>query len=246
MTGQLSLFDIAPKDDLSALEVKLPVLGEFDMETKLAFEKEMLGVYLSGHPLENYQDLLKSVCNASSLDFVYDEEEEKVNVAAGKEYVLGGIAGTITIKLTRNNQRMAFINLEDLYGSVEIIIFPRDFEKYKNFIEEGRKYIVTGKASLEENDDAKLIAGKIIPFEEVPREVWLQFDNRAELEKIEEGINEVFINNRGNAKVMLYCREEKQVKQVNVVRGISYSEQVISQLKQILGDENVKIVIKLS
>ena len=246
MTGQLSLFDIAPKDDLSALEVKLPVLGEFDMETKLAFEKEMLGVYLSGHPLENYQDLLKSVCNASSLDFVYDEEEEKVNVAAGKEYVLGGIAGTITIKLTRNNQRMAFINLEDLYGSVEIIIFPRDFEKYKNFIEEGRKYIVTGKASLEENDDAKLIAGKIIPFEEVPREVWLQFDNRAKLEEIEEGINEVFINNRGNAKVMLYCREEKQVKQVNVVRGISYSEQVISQLKQILGDENVKIVTKLS
>ena len=141
---------------------------------------------------------------------------------------------------------MYFINLEDLYGSVEIIIFPRDFEKYKNFIEEGRKYIVTGKASLEENDDAKLIAGKIIPFEEVPREVWLQFDNRAKLEEIEEGINEVFINNRGNAKVMLYCREEKQVKQVNVVRGISYSEQVISQLKQILGDENVKIVTKLS
>lgn len=245
MAGQLSLFDIAPKDDLSALEVKMPELGEFDVETKLAFEKEMLGVYLSGHPLESYQDMLKSVCNASSLDFAYDEEEGMVNVAPGKDYILGGIASVVNIKLTRNNQRMAFITLEDLVGSVEVIVFPRDFEKYKDLIEEGRKYIIAGKASLEENDAAKLIAGKIIPFEEVPREVWLQFENKAELEKVEDELNKIFEGNKGNARVMLYCREERQVKRVNTVRGISYAEAVIDELKHKLGCDNVKIVVKI-
>ena len=245
MAGQLSLFDIAPKDDLSALEVKMPELGEFDVETKLAFEKEMLGVYLSGHPLESYQDMLKSVCNASSLDFAYDEEEGMVNVAPGKDYILGGIASVVNIKLTRNNQRMAFITLEDLVGSVEVIVFPRDFEKYKDLIEEGRKYIISGKASLEENDAAKLIAGKIIPFEEVPREVWLQFENKAELEKVEDELNKIFEGNKGNARVMLYCREERQVKRVNAVRGISYAEAVIDELKSKLGCDNVKIVVKI-
>lgn len=245
MAGQLSLFDIAPKDELSTLEVKMPVLGEFDVETKLAFEKEMLGVYISGHPLESYQDMLKSVCNASSLDFAYDEEEGMVNVAPGKDYILGGIARVVNIKLTRNNQRMAFITLEDLVGSVEIIVFPRDFEKYKDLIEEGRKYIISGKASLEENGAAKLIAGKIIPFEEVPREVWLQFENKAELEKVEDELNRIFEGNKGNARVMLYCREERQVKQVNAIRGISYAEAVIDELKHKLGSENVKIVVKI-
>ena len=245
MAGQLSLFDIAPKDDLSALEVKMPELGEFDVETKLAFEKEMLGVYLSGHPLESYQDMLKSVCNATSLDFAYDEEEGMVNVAPGKDYILGGIASVVNIKLTRNNQRMAFITLEDLVGSVEVIVFPRDFENYKDLIEEGRKYIIAGKASLEENDAAKLIAGKIIPFEEVPREVWLQFENKAELEKVEDELNKIFEGNKGNARVMLYCREERQVKRVNAVRGISYAEAVIDELKSKLGCDNVKIVVKI-
>ena len=245
MAGQLSLFDIAPKDELSTLEVKMPVLGEFDVETKLAFEKEMLGVYLSGHPLESYQDMLKSVCNATSLDFAYDEEEEMVNVAPGKDYILGGIASMVNIKLTRNNQRMAFITLEDLVGSVEVIVFPRDFEKYRDLIEEGRKYIISGKASLEENDAAKLIAGKIIPFEELPREVWLQFENKAELERVEDELNKIFEGNKGNARVMLYCREERQVKQVTAIRGISSAEAVIDELKHKLGSDNVKIVVKI-
>ena len=245
MAGQLSLFDIAPQEDLSVLEVKMPVLGEFDMETKLAFEKEMIGIYLSGHPLYDYQEFLRGICNANSMDFAYDEEEGRVNVGATGNYVLGGIATGVNVKLTRNNQRMAFITLEDLVGNIEVIVFPRDFEKFKNIIEEGRKYIISGKASLEENADAKLIAGKIIPFEEVPREVWLQFENKTKLEEIESKLNEIFLNNKGNAKVMLYCREEKQVKQVNTVKGISYAEQVMALLKEKLGEENVKIVTKM-
>jgi len=131
----------------SVLTRAIPVGLLYSDDFKLAFEKEMLGVYLSGHPLESYQDMLKSVCNASSLDFAYDEEEGMVNVAPGKDYILGGIASVVNIKLTRNNQRMAFITLEDLVGSVEVIVFPRDFENYKlvDFIDNNEsieKYIV--------------------------------------------------------------------------------------------------------
>lgn len=245
MAGQISLFDIVPAEDISAMEVQMPDLGEFDAETKLVFEKEMLGIYLSGHPLENYQDMLNAVCTANSLDFVYDKEEGSLNVTTEKNYVIGGIAETITKKLTKKNQQMAFITLEDLFGNIEVIVFPRDYEKYKNILEEGEKYVISGKASLEEESDAKLMAGKIIPFEEVPREVWLQFENRARLEELENELNEFFILNKGNAKIMLYCKAEKQIKQISIVRGISYSEEVIGLLKSKLGDENVKLVTKM-
>ena len=89
------------------------------------------------------------------------------------------------------------------------------------------------------------MAGKIIPFEEVPREVWLQVENRARLEELENELNEFFILNKGNAKIMLYCKAEKQIKQISIVRGISYSEEVIGLLKSKLGDENVKLVTKM-
>lgn len=245
MAGQLSLFDIAPQEDLSALEVKMPVLGEFDIETKLAFEKEMLGVYLSGHPLESYQELIRDVCNANSLNFFYDKDEGKVDADSGGHYILGGIATGINKKITKNNQQMAFINLEDLVGVVEIIVFPRDYEKYKNIIAEGGKYVISGKASLEEESDAKLIAEKIVPFEDVLREVWLQFENKTKLAELEAELNDIFIANKGSAKVMFYCRQEKQIKRVNTVKGISYAESVKALLRAKLGDSNVKVVTKL-
>ena len=75
--------------------------------------------------------------------------------------------------------------------------------------------------------------------------MWLQFENKAELERVEDELNKIFEGNKGNARVMLYCREERQVKRVNTVRGISYAEAVIDELKSKLGCDNVKIVVKI-
>ena len=246
MEGQLSLFDITQQENLSEIEVKMPKLGEFDLETKLEFEKEMLGIYLSGNPLENYSDLLSSVCNSNSLDFIYNaKEDEGVVVRQDEHYILGGIVATVTKKLTKNNKQMAIVSFEDLVGTVEIIVFPRDYEKYKDIIVEGGKYIISGRASLEEERDAKLIAEKIVPFEDVSRKVWIQFKNKSELAKVEKEFEDIFIANKGSVKVMFYCREEKQIKQVKVVNGISYAEPVMELLRAKIGDENVKIITTL-
>ena len=246
MAGQLSLFDIAPQEAMSVIDVKMPILGEFDLETKLEFEKEMLGIYLSGHPLESYGDLISSVCNSNSLDFIYNaKEEEGVGVSQDGHYILGGIASEVTKKITKNNQQMAIITFEDLVGTIEIIVFPRDYEKYKNIIIEGGKYIISGKASLEDESNAKLIAEKIVPFEDVSRKVWLQFESKSKLAEVEKELEDIFMANRGSVKVILYCKQEKQIKQVSVVQGISYGESVMELLRSKIGAENVKVVTTL-
>lgn len=242
--GQMSLFDIASAGETADIEIEMPALGEFDLETKLEFEKEVLGIYLSGHPLDAYKDILKSVCTSNSLDFAYNKDEE-MEVNQDENYILGGIAAAVINKFTKKNQQMAFINLEDLGGSVEIIVFPRDYEKYKQVIMEGGKYIISGKATLEEERDAKLIASQIVPFEALRREVWLQFESKEKLLESEASFNEIFIANQGNAEVIAYCRKEKLVKKVNIVSGISYAEKTINLLKSKLGSENVKLVTKM-
>ena len=129
MTGQLSLFDIVSDDQKSEFDIPLPDVGEYEKETKLAFEKEVLGVYLSGHPLEDYEEKWKKNISRTTLDFQIDDETGRTKVHDGAKEIVGGMITNKTIKYTKTNKVMAFITLEDLVGSVEVVIFPRDFEK---------------------------------------------------------------------------------------------------------------------
>lgn len=240
MVGQLNLFDVVSE---VRMEENIPQLGEFEKEDLLAFENEVLGIYLTGHPLEKYTDIIDKVCTANSLDFVYNEEEGKSNVISENFYVLAGMAKTINIKITKKGDRMAFITLEDLLGNLEIIVFPRSFEKYKNKLFEGGKYVIKGRASIEEEKASKLIASEIIPFDELPREVWLQFADKATLLKLEPELNKIFAENRGLSPVNLYCRKERQVKKISAINGVSPTETLMAQLIAKLGKENVKVQI---
>lgn len=107
----------------------MPDLEEYDKEEFLALEKEVLGVYISGHPLEKYTELLKKNVTAGCRDFMLDEETHKATVADGAMVIIGGMITDKTIKYTRNNQTMAFITIEDLLGSVEVIVFAREYRK---------------------------------------------------------------------------------------------------------------------
>lgn len=131
MTGQLSLFDIVSDDQKSEFDIPLPDVGEYEKETKLAFEKEVLGVYLSGHPLEDYEEKWKKNISRTTLDFQIDDETGRTKVHDGAKEIVGGMITNKTIKYTKTNKVMAFITLEDLVGSVEVVIFPRDFEKIR-------------------------------------------------------------------------------------------------------------------
>ena len=184
MTGQLSLFDMVDDDQKAEFDIPLPPVGEYEKETKLAFEKEVLGIYLSGHPMEEYEEKWKKNISRTTLDFQLDEETGRTKVHDGAREIVGGIITSKTIKYTKNNQTMAFITLEDLAGSVEVVIFPKVYEKNQQYLNEEGKVFVKGRVSEEDEAASKLICESIVPFEQTKRELWLQYaDKEAYLSK---------------------------------------------------------------
>ena len=166
LAGQLSLFDIADDSQKEEFDIRMPDVGEYTKEMLLAFEKEVLGIYLSGHPMESYQDLWKQYITYTTTDFVLDEETGAVRVPDQEAVVLGGMIADKTIKYTKNDKVMAFLNLEDLVGNVEVVVFPRDYERYSGLLAEDAKIFVRGRASVEEDKDGKLICEQIVTFED--------------------------------------------------------------------------------
>ena len=166
LAGQISLFDIAGEEQKDEFDIRLPDVGEYTKEMLLAFEKEVLGIYLSGHPLETYQELWRKYITNTTNDFVLDEESGTVSIGDQSKAVVGGMIADKTIKYTKNDKIMAFINLEDLVGNVEIVVFPKDYEKYSSILKEDAKIFVKGRASVEEDRDGKLICEQIVSFDE--------------------------------------------------------------------------------
>ncbi len=166
LAGQISLFDIAGENQKDEFDIRLPDVGEYSKEMLLAFEKEVLGIYLSGHPLETYEKLWRSYITNTTNDFALDEESQTVSVADQSGVVVGGLIANKTIKYTKNDKVMAFLNLEDLVGNVEVVIFPRDYEKYSSILREDAKIFIKGHASVEEERDGKVICEQIVTFEE--------------------------------------------------------------------------------
>ena len=146
----------------------------------------MLGVYISGHPLEEYLDVMDKNVTARSDEFVVDEEIGMAKIPDGREVVIGGMITEKTVKYTKNNQAMAFVTLEDLVGSVEVIVFPRDYEKYRDLLVEDNKVFIQGRTSVEEEKDAKLICREVHSFDEGRKELWIQFPDKEAYDRQQE------------------------------------------------------------
>ena len=123
MTGQMSLFDLVSEEEKSDFQIQLPKVGEYAKETKLAFEKEVLGVYISGHPLEEYEEQWQKAISATTLDFQLDEESNHSKVHDGAREIIGGFITEKSMKATKTNQMMAFVTLEDLLGTLRLLCF---------------------------------------------------------------------------------------------------------------------------
>ena len=244
ITGQMNLFDFAGEDDRKEYEVSFPDVEEYSKEEILAFEKEVLGIYVSGHPLDDYKEKIDKNVTSYSYDFVIDEERDKPKVEDGSRQVIGGMITTKTIKTTRNNSMMAFITLEDMFGTIEVIIFPKDFEKNKHMLEVDTKIFIQGRVTMEEDRDAKLICQKIIPFNAVPREVWIRFSDLDEYQKLEEELYTLLEGFDGNDIVVIYCEKEKVIKRLPKSRNVKVDKVLISRLNEIFTDKNVGIVEK--
>ena len=170
LAGQISLFDIASGEDKEEFDIQMPDVGEYSKEMLLSFEKEVLGIYISGHPMEEYQELWEKHVTNNTNDFALDEETGAVRVTDQATAVVGGMIADKTIKYTRNDKVMAFLNIEDLVGNVEVVVFPKDYEKYSALLVEDAKVFVKGRVSLEEDKDGKLICEQIVTFEDMEKD----------------------------------------------------------------------------
>lgn len=244
MTGQMTLFDLADEEQKQDFQIKLPDVGEYSREDQLAFEKEVLGIYISGHPLDAYETMWRKNITATTLDFQRDEENGKTKVHDGAKETLGGMLTARTIKHTRTNQMMAFVTLEDLLGTVEIVVFPRDYEKNRTFLEVDQKVFIKGRVSEEDERPSKLICERVIPFEQIKRELWIQFPDKASYLEQENLVLENLAEYEGEDEVVIYCQAERAVKRLPRNRNIQIGPQVLSRLMNQYGEKRVKVVEK--
>ena len=244
MAGQMSLFDLVSEEEKSAFEIHMPNVTEYTKEDRLAFEKEVLGIYISGHPLEEYEERWRKNISAVTTDFLPDEETGTPSVHDGAKEVVGGMITAKTIKYTKTNKVMAFLTLEDLVGTVEIVVFPRDYEKNVQFMNVDEKVFIQGRVSAEDDKASKLICESIYSFDEVPRELWFQFENKEEFLKREQELYEDLRESDGKDSVVIFIKSPKAVKRLGPSRNIRIHPQLLNKLYEKYGQQNVKVVEK--
>lgn len=244
MAGQMSLFDLVSEEEKKAYEIQYPDVEEYKKEVKLGFEKEVLGIYLSGHPLEEYEAKWRKNISAVTSDFLLDEESGEVKIKDNQAVTVGGMITEKTIKYTKNNKTMAFLTVEDLFGTVEIIVFPKDYEKYHQLLNEDEKVFVKGKANVEEDKNGKLICERIYSFDDTRRELWLQFPTKEEFEEKEQELYGMLHDSDGKDEVIIYISGIKAMKRLSSNHNIRIDEEIVNKLTNFLGKNNVKVVEK--
>ena len=243
MAGQLSLFDIVEEEEKEGLALKLPDVGEYPKEMKLAFEKEVLGIYVSGHPLEEYEAAWRKKISNTTADFAYDEETQGVRVKDGAKAVIGGLIAGKTIKYTKDNKIMAFLTIEDLVGTVEVIVFPKTYEQSASFLTEDAKVFVQGRVSVEEDKDGKLICEKIVPFTELKRKVWIKFPDMEAYKAAEAGLMDMLRESEGKDGIVIYIENPKAKKELPPNQNVEADEDLINRLQEQFGRENVTVTV---
>ena len=238
MTGQMSLMDLLGEEEKKAFDIKYPDVAEYEKEEKLSLEKEVLGIYVSGHPLEDYQNLMDTNINATTHDFIADAETGETVAKDQIYYTIGGMIAAKTVKMTKSNQNMAFITLEDLLGSLEVVVFPKKYEQYRSILEPDSKILVYGRASISE-DEGKLLLERAVSFDEIPKHVYVQCLNKEAYTQQENAIYDIIDKYPGSSPVTVCLKEEHQSKDLGRQFYLKAGEEAIGELKQLLGEGKV-------
>lgn len=241
MAGQMSLFDFADEEDRKDYEIRMPDIGEYPKDMKLSFEKEVLGFYISGHPLEEYAGLWKSHVTSRASDFLLDDETGRARVTDGERTTIGGMIDEKKIKYTKNNKVMAFVTLEDLTGSVEVIVFPKSYEQYSSLLDEENKVFIRGRVSLDEERDGKLICESMTPFDAVPRRIWVRFRNPEEWQTHGQELMQLVEQHGGRDQVVIYIEQPRMKKVLPPGQGVKTSPELMKLLYAAFGRKNVEL-----
>ena len=239
MAGQMSLFDFADEEDKQDYIITMPDIGEYPKELKLAFEKEVLGIYVSGHPLEDYMGLWRSHITKRVSDFLLDEETGEAGVEDGEKAVIGGMITAKKVKYTKNNKVMAFLDVEDMTGSMEVIVFPNTYEKESEKLIEDGKVFLSGRVSLEEERDGKLICEQVISFDAVPRKLWIRFDDPASYRNGAADLKRIIDEHGGRDKVVIFIKNPRMRKELPPGQGVKADETLVRRLSERFGENNV-------
>ncbi len=243
VSGQMSLFDMfAPEE--KPLDIVVPNVGEYTKEELLTLEKEVLGIYVSGHPLDEYTQLIEKNVTNHTTDFELDEETGIGKVRDDARVVIGGMITGKNIKMTKTGKTMAFLTIEDLTGTVEVIVFPKTYQDCRQYIVDDNKVFITGKADISDDEAGKVICDKIIPFDLIPKDCWIKFPDKAAFLKAEQELYGILKSSDGNDHVIVYCEAEKAKKYLPMSMTIKADSQMITRLSALYGEKNVKVVEK--
>ncbi|MBQ9065081.1 MAG: DNA polymerase III subunit alpha [Blautia sp.] len=242
MDGQLSLFDFAVEEDKKNFEIRLPELPEFDPELLLSFEKEVLGIYLSGHPLEKDQALMEKIITAKTIDFEQDEDTGLPHVRDQQTVIVGGMITEKTVKYTKKNQVMCFLTLEDLVGTMEIVCFPNKYAELQSFLTEDQRLFIQGRVSAEDDKASKLILERIRLFENVPSDMWIQFADKAEYVSKAKELEAELQSSPGSSTVAIFLRDVHAVKRLPMQNNVDPNEEFVIRMKEKYGEENIRLV----
>ena len=242
IAGQMSLMDLLNDDAKEEFEVSMPNVGEYTKDELLMMEKEVLGIYISGHPLESHMNVWKNNITATTADFMLDEESGKVNVEDGTTQTIGGMINAKTIKYTKNDKTMAFLEIEDLYGIVEVVVFPKDYERNSQLLNEDAKVFVKGRVSLEEDKNGKLICERIIPFDEIGKKLWVRFDTMEQYSQANSALMGVLEESDGRDQVIIFIAEGKRKKVLPPECNVKADDLLLEKLYEKFGKNNIKVV----
>ena len=260
MYGQVGFFDLGTDDNAFGFDFEMPDVDEFPKNELLKMEKEITGLFLSGHPLDKYDDVISALGYARTVDLLEDGGMD-AKYRDGANVAISGIISHITLKQTKKGDNMAFVTIEDLYGSVEIIVFPNVLVKYNQFLIQSSVITVFGTLSLEEEKDAKVLANVIsgapkredkafnsMKAEESKsgsnknkkRGLFLRFDSKQD-HNIEKAKNVVSIFD-GSYPLYFYYLDEKKYELQNRQFFVDVNKTMLLELKRILGNDNVVFV----
>ena len=244
IAGQMSLFDLMGEEERKTYEVGFQDVGEYEKEELLAYEKEVLGIYLSGHPMEQYRQIWEKNATARTIDFNVDDETGEANVRDGQKVTIGGMITAKTVKTTKHNQLMAFVTIEDMVGTVEVIVFPRDYEAGRTVLNEDGKVFVYGKVSLGDEPKGRLVCERLIPFDAVPKELWIQFPDKQSWFSAEQEFRGLISDSDGPDQVVIYLKKERAKKFLGLRDSVKADAALLGKLTAKYGEENVKVVEK--
>lgn len=239
MTGQMSLFDFAAEEDKKAFEIRIPDVAEYTKEELLGYEKEILGVYVSGHPLDEYTGMVNKYITNVSSDFEVDDELGETKARDGAIATIGGLITEKTIKTTKKGQLMAFLTVEDVVGTVEVVVFPNSFTANRVVIDHAEKVFVTGKVQANVDENAKLICDKVVDFASIPRKLWIRFASLSDYEDKKDELYGILYNSDGKDTVVIYCTKENKRLTLPASRTIRVDSELIQKLQAMYGEKNV-------